>query len=257
MTTPPDFASLPLPPALLQGVEAMGYASMTPIQAQALPAILAGRDVIAQAPTGSGKTAAFALGLLHRVDTARTATQALVLCPTRELADQVGKQVRRLAVGLPNLKLSILCGGIPLAPQLASLTHAPHVVVGTPGRVQELVASGALILGDVRTLVLDEADRMLDMGFEDAIRDLARRVPKPRQGLLFSATFPDPIRALGKAMLRAAPDVVEVSVGDDAQPAGITQLFYETEPTRRAPLLAALLLGHRPASAVVFCNTRA
>jgi ATP-independent RNA helicase DbpA len=255
MTTLPTFASLEVPPTLLQGVDALGFTTMTPIQAQALPAILEGRDVIAQAPTGSGKTAAFGLGLLHRLDPARGQTQALVLCPTRELADQVGKQVRRLALGIPNLKVSILCGGIPLGPQLASLaTHAPHVVVGTPGRVQELAAKGALSLKAVRTLVLDEADRMLDMGFEDDIRDLVKRTPKDRQGLLFSATFPDAIRALGQAMLR---DPLEVSIDGGAQPAAIEQLFFEADPARRAPLLAALLLRHRPESAVVFCNTRA
>src|SRR5690554_523737 len=253
MTTPPAFDSLPLSPALLQGVDALGYAAMTPVQAQALPPILEGRDVIAQAPTGSGKTAAFGLGLLHRLDPALGATQALVLCPTRELADQVGKQLRRLAVGIPNLKVSILCGGIPLGPQLASLTHAPHVVVGTPGRIQELVAKGALSLKAVRSLVLDEADRMLDMGFEDAIRDLVKRTPKERQGLLFSATFPDAIRVLAKAMLREA---VEVSIDGGAQPAAIEQLFFEVDPGRRGPTLAALLLRHRPESAVVFCNTR-
>jgi len=254
MTTPPAFDSLQLSPALLQGVDALGYAAMTPVQAQALPPILEGRDVIAQAPTGSGKTAAFGLGLLHRLDPALGATQALVLCPTRELADQVGKQLRRLAVGIPNLKVSILCGGIPLGPQLASLTHAPHVVVGTPGRIQELVAKGALSLKAVRSLVLDEADRMLDMGFEDAIRDLVKRTPKERQGLLFSATFPDAIRVLAKAMLREA---VEVSIDGGAQPAAIEQLFFEVDPARRGPTLAALLLRHRPESAVVFCNTRA
>src|SRR5690606_31485532 len=118
MSTAPAFASLDLPATLLQGIDALGYQSMTPVQAQALPAILAGRDVIAQAPTGSGKTAAFGLGLLSRLDPARIQTQALVLCPTRELADQVGKQLRKLAIGIPNLKLSILCGGIPLGPQL-------------------------------------------------------------------------------------------------------------------------------------------
>ena len=252
--TPPAFATLDLPPALLQGVDALGFTAMTPVQAQALPPILDGRDVIAQAPTGSGKTAAFGLGLLHRLDPARIEPQALVLCPTRELADQVGKQLRRLAVGVPNLKLSILCGGIPLAPQLASLAHPPHVVVGTPGRIQELVAKGALSLAAVRVLVLDEADRMLDMGFEDAIRDLARRTPKGRQTLLFSATFPDPIRALGQAMLRDAVEVTVEAV-DQAQP--VEHLFVEADAARRTPLLAALLLRHRPASALVFCNTRA
>ncbi|MGJ4730142.1 ATP-dependent RNA helicase DbpA [Luteimonas sp. SDU101] len=254
MSTAPAFTTLDLPPALLQGIDALGYAAMTPVQAQSLPAILSGRDVIAQAPTGSGKTAAFGLGLLSRVDAARVQTQALVLCPTRELADQVGKQLRRLATGIPNLKLSILCGGIPLGPQLASLTHDPHVVVGTPGRIQELAKKKALHLGGVRSLVLDEADRMLDMGFEEAIGDIVRRLPKERQSLLFSATFPDAIRTMGSAMLR---DAIEVSIEDGSQPATIEQLFFEVDPARRAPALAALLLRHRPESAVVFCNTRA
>ncbi|WP_202843385.1 ATP-dependent RNA helicase DbpA [Luteimonas saliphila] len=254
MTTPLPFTALALPPSLLQGIDALGYTAMTPVQAQCLPAILEGRDVIAQAPTGSGKTAAFGIGLLSRLDPARIGAQALVLCPTRELADQVGKQLRKLATGIANLKLSILCGGIPLGPQLASLTHPPHVVVGTPGRIQELAKQRALKLDGVRTLVLDEADRMLDMGFEDAIRDIARRLPKDRQGLLFSATIPDPIRVLGQAMLR---DALEVSIDGGAEPATIEQLFFEVDPARRAPALAALLLRHRPASAVVFCNTRA
>ena len=253
MKTPDDFGALALDPALRQGLDALGYTMMTPVQAQALPAILDGRDVIAQAPTGSGKTAAFGLGLLHRLDAADGRTQALVLCPTRELADQVGKQLRKLATGIPNLKISILCGGIPLAPQLASLAHAPHVVVGTPGRVLELVQKDALSLRNVRTLVLDEADRMLDMGFEEAIRDLVKRTPRDRQGLLFSATFPDAIRALATAMLR---DPFEVSIEGGAEPATIEQLFFEIEPERKAPLLGALLLEYRPASAVVFCNMR-
>ena len=150
-----DFASLPLSPALLQGVAALGYERMTPIQAQGLPALLEGRDLIAQAPTGSGKTAAFGLGLLHRLDPADGRTQALVLCPTRELADQVGRQLRKLAFAIPNLKVSVLCGGMPLGPQLASLEHAPHVVVGTPGRLQELVRKQALRLDAVPVLKVD------------------------------------------------------------------------------------------------------
>jgi ATP-dependent RNA helicase DbpA len=253
MTTAPLFSTLPLAPTLLNGIDALGYTTMTPVQAQALPAILDGRDVIAQAPTGSGKTAAFGLGLLHRLDPAIIRTQALVLCPTRELADQVGKQLRKLATGIPNLKISILCGGIPLAPQLASLAHEPHVVVGTPGRIQELVQKKALSLANIQTLVLDEADRMLDMGFEDAIRDIVKKTPKDRQGLLFSATFPDAIRGLGNAMLR---DAFTVNIDGGAEPDTIEQLFFEVEPDRKAPLLAALLLNYRPESCVVFCNMR-
>ena len=253
MTTPITFADLALAPTLQAGLEALGYATLTPIQAQALPAILAGRDVIAQAPTGSGKTAAFGLGLLQGIDAGATRTQALVLCPTRELADQVGKQLRKLATGIANLKLSVLCGGIPLAPQLASLAHAPHVVVGTPGRVLELVQLAALDLRDVRVLVLDEADRMLDMGFDEPIRALVKRTPKDRQALLFSATFPDAIRLLATAMLR---DPLEASVDGDAHAPRIEAHFFEADPARRAPQLAALLLQFRPDSAVVFCNTR-
>ena len=253
MTSTIPFASLALDPTLLPGLDALGYTVMTPIQAQALPAILERRDVIAQAPTGSGKTAAFGLGLLGKIDATTGGTQALILCPTRELADQVGKHLRKLATGIPNLKLSVLCGGIPLGPQLASLTHAPHVVVGTPGRVLELVQKDALQLRGIHTLVLDEADRMLDMGFEEPIRALVKRTPKERQSLLFSATFPDAIRTLGNAMLRNA---LEVSINGGAKPASIEERFFETEPTRRAPLLASLLLQFKPESTVVFCNMR-
>ncbi|QNN46007.1 ATP-dependent RNA helicase DbpA [Thermomonas brevis] len=253
MTTPTTFADLALDPALRPGLDALGYTTLTPIQAQALPAVLDGRDLIAQAPTGSGKTAAFGLGLLQKIDAAAGGTQALVLCPTRELADQVGKHLRKLATGIANLKLSVLCGGIPLAPQLASLTHAPQVVVGTPGRVLELVEKGALDLRGIKTLVLDEADRMLDMGFEEPIRALVKRMPKVRQSLLFSATFPDSIRTLAKAMLR---EPAEVSVEGGAQPPSIRSLFFEADPTRRAPQLATLLLQFNPESTVVFCNMR-
>jgi ATP-independent RNA helicase DbpA len=250
---PLAFASMPLSPALLQGIDALGYTQMTAIQAQALPAILEGRDLIAQAPTGSGKTAAFGLGLLHNLDPSKIKTQALVLCPTRELADQVGKQLRKLASGTPNLKVSVLCGGMALGPQLASLEHDPHVVVGTPGRIQELLKKKALHLDGVRTLVLDEADRMLDMGFEEPIRDIVRKTPKTRQGLLFSATFPDAIRALGNAMLR---EPLTVTVEGAGQELAIEHVFYEVEPTKKTQVLAALLLEYRPESCVVFCNMR-
>ena len=254
MTMPTTFAGLALEPSLRAGLDALGYTTLTPIQAQSLPAILDRRDLIAQAPTGSGKTAAFGLGLLHHIDVGATRTQALVLCPTRELADQVGKQLRKLATGIANLKLSVLCGGIPLAPQLASLAqHAPQVVVGTPGRVLELVQKDALDLRGVRTLVLDEADRMLDMGFDEPIRALVKRTPKDRQTLLFSATFPESIRILAQAMLR---EPLEVSVEGDAHAPRIETHFFEAEPARRAPQLAALLLQFRPESTVVFCNMR-
>ncbi len=249
-----EFSTLPLSPALQPGLEALGYTTMTAIQARALPSILDRRDVIAQAPTGSGKTAAFGLGLLQALDPATQRVQALVLCPTRELADQVGKQIRKLATGIPNMKLLVLTGGSPLAPQLASLeAHHPHVVVGTPGRVQELARKRVLNLGQVRTLVLDEGDRMLDMGFEEPIREIAGRTHKDRQTMLFSATFPDAIRAIGRDVLR---DPVEVTVDGADDAPDIRHLFCEVEPAHRQKALAGLLLKYTPESAVVFCNTR-
>ena len=253
-----DFASLSLQPALVQAIEALGYTQLTPIQEASLPPMLEGRDVIAQAMTGSGKTAAFGLALLSKLDPDAIRAQALVLCPTRELADQVSKEIRRLASGIPNIKLLTLCGGIPLRPQLASLQHPPHVVVGTPGRIQELLQQDALDLSGLRVLVLDEADRMLDMGFEPAIAEILKKIPKQRQTLLFSATYPDAIRAISKKFQRDPVAVtVQVVVGEDA----IEQTFYEVDAARKLDALVALLLEHRSdtgqtESALVFCNTR-
>ena len=248
-----DFASLPLPSTLLQAVQVLGYTQMTPVQAASLPPMLEGRDVIAQAKTGSGKTAAFGLALLSKLDAAAIATQALVLCPTRELADQVSKELRRLASAIPNVKVLTLCGGIPLGPQVASLAHAPHVVVGTPGRILDLLAKKALALQTLQVLVLDEADRMLDMGFEEAIDAIVKHVPKQRQTLLFSATWPEPIRAISGRLQR---EPVSVTIDDAHGDAVIEQHFFEVETPRKVDALALLLATHKPESALVFCNTR-
>jgi ATP-dependent RNA helicase DbpA len=254
MTDAVEFSDLPLDPMLMQGLDALGHVRMTPVQARSLPALLEGRDLIAQAPTGSGKTAAFGLALLHRLDLAQIKLQALVLCPTRELADQVAKHIRKLGTGMPNLKLLTLTGGVALGPQLASLdAHAPHVVVGTPGRVQELLRKKALNLRDVRVLVLDEGDRLLDMGFEEPIREIAKATPKQRQTLLFSATFPDTVRDVARATMR---EPVEVTVEGAADAAPIEQRFYEIEPAQKPAALAGLLIEHGGGSAVVFCNMR-
>jgi ATP-independent RNA helicase DbpA len=247
------FSTLPLQPALLQAVDVLGYAQMTPIQAASLPPMLEGRDVIAQAMTGSGKTAAFGLALLSKLDGETILTQALVLCPTRELADQVSKEIRRLASAIPNIKLLTLCGGIPLGPQIASLAHAPHIVVGTPGRVQDLLAKKVLKLDALKVLVLDEADRMLDMGFEEDIATILKQAPKKRQTLLFSATWPESIRAISKSFQR---EPVAVTIETTHADTAIEQHFFEVESPRKVDALVLLLATHKPESALVFCNTR-
>jgi ATP-independent RNA helicase DbpA len=249
-----EFSTLPLSAPLLKAVNALNYTQMTPVQAQSLPSILAGRDLIGQAPTGSGKTVAFGLGLLHHLDPELRRVQALVLCPTRELADQVAKEIRRLAATIPNLKVLILTGGVPLGPQLASLRKDSHVVVGTPGRVQEMLRKQVLHFAHVRTLVLDEADRMLDMGFEEPIREIVGKTPAKRQTLLFSATYPEEIRAIGRSVLRDPLEITVAATTSEAAP--VEQLFFEIDLKNKPALLAGVLLQYKPESSVVFCNTR-
>jgi len=226
---------------------------MTPIQAQSLPAILDGRDLLAQAKTGSGKTAAFGIGLLHHLDVNEYKTQALVLCPTRELADQVTKEIRRLARVIPNTKITTLCGGTPTAPQYASLEHQPHIVVGTPGRILQHLDKGSLKLEQLKILVLDEADRMLDMGFEEDMVKIINKTPAQRQTLLFSATYPDAIDEISHAIQNDPVDV-RVEVTHDKNK--IRQIFYEIQKGERTKTLIALLQHFRPASTVVFCNRK-
>ena len=247
------FTAINLPAPLAKGVQEAAYIEMTPVQAATLPKILAGGDVIAQAHTGSGKTAAFALGLLAGLVPAKLTLQGLVLCPTRELADQVSREIRRLARPMPNIKVMTLCGGVPLRPQLASLAHEPHIVVGTPGRVLELLAKEVLPLQAIRVLVLDEADRMLDMGFTDDLNTIVAALPDRRQTLLFSATIPAAIRTLSRRLQR---EPLDVRIEDTQTQPQIEQLFFEVAEEQKPSALRALLLEHRPASAVVFCNTR-
>ncbi|HCA7077809.1 TPA: ATP-dependent RNA helicase DbpA [Citrobacter sedlakii] len=242
-----------LPAAQLDNLNELGYLSMTPVQAAALPAILAGQDVRVQAKTGSGKTAAFGLGLLQHIDAALFKTQSLVLCPTRELADQVAGELRRLARFLPNTKILTLCGGQPFGAQRDSLQHAPHIIVATPGRLLDHLQKGTVSLDALSTLVMDEADRILDMGFSDAIDEVIRFAPASRQTLLFSATWPEAIAAISSRVQRN-PVTIEIDTVD-ALPA-IEQQFFETAPQDKIPLLQIILSQHQPESCVVFCNTR-
>ncbi|WP_187981091.1 ATP-dependent RNA helicase DbpA [Pseudomonas oryzihabitans] len=250
---PSSFASLPLAEAMQANLAELGYLSMTPIQAASLPIILKGQDLIAQAKTGSGKTAAFGIGLLTGLNPRYFGCQALVLCPTRELADQVARELRRLARTTPNLKILTLCGGMPLGPQIASLEHGAQVIVGTPGRVQEHLRKGTLVLDGLNVAVLDEADRMLDMGFIEAIADILSQTPARRQTLLFSATYPEGIERLAQDYLRAPLRISVESQHSDTQ---IRQRFYEIAAPDRLAAVVRLLRHHRPASAVAFCQTR-
>jgi len=226
---------------------------MTEIQAQSLPAILIGKDLLAQAKTGSGKTAAFAIGLLHKQEVQTYQTQSLVLCPTRELAEQVSNEIRRLARAIPNTKLLTLCGGKPMAPQLTSLEQAPHIVVGTPGRILKHLDKQTLKLDGLKMLVLDEADRMLDMGFYDDIMRVIKMVPRKRQTLLFSATYPDEIKKISDVIQIEPADVRIEAVHDNKK---IKQVFYEINKGERTKTLVALLHHYRPESSLVFCNRK-
>ncbi len=249
----PSFGSLPLPPAALANLQQLGYLGMTPIQAATLPLALAGHDLIAQAKTGSGKTAAFALALLTNLNPRRFAIQALVLCPTRELAEQVTQEVRRLARAEDHVKVLTLCGGATMRPQLASLEHGAHIVIGTPGRLMDLLERGSLNLEALNTLVLDEADRMLDMGFFDAIETIIKQCPKPRQTLLFSATYPQGIAKLAAAFMR---EPKEVKLLEAHAAAKIRQLFIEVREDQRLHAVSLLLNHYRPVSTLAFCNTK-
>jgi ATP-independent RNA helicase DbpA len=260
MTRTPDipdskdaFSTLPLPGAQLANLTQLGYLAMTPVQAASLALALDGHDLIVQAKTGSGKTAAFALALLATLDRSSNAVQALVLCPTRELADQVANEVRRLARSEDNIKTLTLCGGAPLHAQRASLEHGAHIVVGTPGRVIDHLTRGTLQLAALKTLVLDEADRMLDMGFHDDIATIARQCPTQRQTLLFSATYPDAIAQLSQRFMRS-PKTVKVAAQHAA--GKIEQRFYEVRDDERLHAVSLLLAHFRPVSTIAFCNTR-
>ena len=249
-----SFADLSLSPELLGNQASLGYTEMTPIQAQSLPLLLAGEDVIGQAKTGSGKTAAFGLGLLAKLDRKAFRVQGLVLCPTRELADQVANALRDLARAIPNIKVLTLCGGTPFGPQAGSLEHGAHLVVGTPGRVDDHLRKGTLKLDVVTTLVLDEADRMLDMGFQEQLEAIVAATPATRQTVMFSATFSVDIKAVAKQHMRTPQ---RVTVADTHDNLTIEQHFYEVaDDAQRFNALRLALLQYQPESTVVFCNTK-
>ena len=247
------FAELPLSPSMKATLQQLEYLTMTPIQAASLPIALAGHDLIAQAKTGSGKTAAFALPLLTRLNPRHFAVQAMVLCPTRELADQVTQEIRRLARAEGHIKILTLCGGTTMRPQRVSLEYGAHIVVGTPGRIMDHLERGSLNLDALHTLVLDEADRMLDMGFYEQIAFVAKQCPTGRQTLLFSATFPEGINRLARQFLRKPQEVKLLEQHEDSK---IRQRFFEVKHEERLQAVATLLKHYRPVSTLAFCNTK-
>lgn len=252
--TATTFSSLSLSAEMLSNLESLGYNEMTPIQAQSLPIILQGQDIIAKAKTGSGKTAAFGIGLLAMLNVKKFAIQSLVLCPTRELADQVAKEIRRIARATHNVKVLTLCGGVSIGPQLGSLEHGAHIIVGTPGRIVDHIEKGSLKLENVKQLVLDEADRMLDMGFADALKIVLNACPSERQTLLFSATYPDEIKAISAHCQKNPQEVHVESIHSDVN---IEQHFYELRDGDRKDVAVQQLLAHfKPQSSIVFCNTK-
>lgn len=248
-----EFSSLSISSDQVDNLTELGYLKMTPVQAKSLPQVLNGRDLIVRAKTGSGKTAAFGIGLLAHINPRHFGVQALILCPTRELAEQVSQELRRLARHIPNIKLLTLCGGKPFGPQKGSLEHGAHIVVGTPGRILDHLNRGSLALKDLKAVVLDEADRMLDMGFSEDMTKIISKTPKERQTLLFSATYPEEIKQISRNIQR---DPVTVSVETEHLPGVIKQLFYQVKKHERNDTLLALFGHYKPANAIVFCHTR-
>lgn len=248
-----QFSDLSLHTEIRDALHSAGFTQMTPVQSASLPDTLAGRDVLVQANTGSGKTIAFAVAGLQHIDVLSHQPQMLVLCPTRELAEQVSQQIRVVGRQLANLKVLTLCGGQAMGPQIQSLKHGAAVVVATPGRVLEHVQKRRLDLSQVKVRVLDEADRMLDMGFADDVAALFGQTPDTAQTLFFSATYTEGIRAQANRYLR---NPVHHEVSTEAAKPDIHETVYQVDDKHRINALKGVLSEAQPHKAVVFCNTR-
>ena len=254
-----SFSQLGLSPELLRALEDAGYQTPSPIQSKAIPACLEGRDVLAAAQTGTGKTAGFTLPILERLSREpqgnKRPVRALILTPTRELAAQIGESVEKYGVHLkPRLKSDVVYGGVKVNPQIARLRDGVDVLVACPGRLLDLVNQKAVRLDQVETLVLDEADRMLDMGFIHDIKKILRLVPKQRQNLLFSATFSKEIRELAGTLLNN-PVSIDVAPRNTAAES-VDQSIYMVEKPQRMALLTHLITHHQWSQALVFTATK-
>lgn len=240
-----------IPSALLETIDILGFTSMSEIQEKAINPILEGRDVLAQSKTGSGKTLAFGLPCVMKTNTNNLKPQTLIITPTRELADQIAVELRKLATYKANLKILTLYGGVPLRNQADSLAKGAHILIGTPGRIQDHLAKETLTLESIKTLVLDEADRMLDMGFYDEIVKIGSNMPRGKQTLLFSATFPTNIEKLAKALLNQPLSIKVDTVIEENK---INELLYETSDKFKT--LITLIQAYKPKSLLIFCNTK-
>ncbi|KIM10682.1 MAG: hypothetical protein KU37_10395 [Sulfuricurvum sp. PC08-66] len=249
-----DFTTLGIDARILGAIQTLGFTTMTPIQAQAIPLLLEGNDCIAKAKTGSGKTLAFAVAILNTLDTTSKNLQALVMVPTRELAQQVGRDIASLASQMPNIKILELYGGVPLPAQATSIAKGVHIIVGTPGRIMDHMGKGTLDIATVRTVVLDEADKMVDMGFKESMEKILSQTSRMRQTLLFSATFPQSLDAIRDTLMRD-PTYVEVESKHEGDT--IEELFIESEPSHKIETLLGVLAHFQPKNVLIFCNTKA
>ncbi|HFD14186.1 MAG TPA: ATP-dependent RNA helicase DbpA [Epsilonproteobacteria bacterium] len=240
-----------IPSTLLDTLSTLSFTTMSEIQEKAINPILEGSDILAQSKTGSGKTLAFGLPCVMNTNTNNYKPQTIIITPTRELADQIAVELRRVAAYKPNLKILTLYGGVPLRAQADSLAKGAHILIGTPGRIQDHLAKETLTLESIKTLVLDEADRMLDMGFYDEIVKIGSNMPRGKQTLLFSATFPANIEKLAKALLNQP---LTIKVDTIIEENKINELVYETDDKLRA--LSALIQSYKPESLLIFCNTK-
>lgn len=248
------FSELNLSKELQKAVEDMGFEEATPIQARSIPYIMEGRDVIGQAQTGTGKTAAFAIPILEMISTEHKGVQALILCPTRELAVQVAEEIRKLAKHKRGIGVLPIYGGQPIDRQIRALYGRPQIIVGTPGRVMDHMNRNTLKLENVKMVVLDEADEMLDMGFIDDIELILKAVPEKRQTVLFSATMPPPILDITKKYQKN-PQIIKV-VHKELTAPKIEQVYYEVKEKAKPEILSRLIDIYNPRLSLVFCNTK-
>ncbi|MEA3289384.1 MAG: ATP-dependent RNA helicase DbpA [Campylobacterota bacterium] len=247
-----NFNKLNLEKPQLENLSSLGYKTMTPIQESSLPCILEGKDTIGKAKTGSGKTVSFGLGVLNNLDVKKFTIQSMILCPTRELASQVAQTIKQLARYKHNIKILTLTGGVPYKPQVHSLSHQAHIIVGTPGRILKHLSENNFETDDINTLVLDEADRMLDMGFYDDIKEIIDFLPQKRQTMLFSATFQDNIKKLSNTIMDK-PEFIEVE--STHEQTSIEQVFYDISNCDKSSLVPKLFEKNQK-SIMIFCNTK-